>query len=425
MIPFARQDGQQASVTKAIFSLLSARGAGMLMRIMASLIAARVAGPEAVGFVAWIGIFTIYVIWFTGGVYNGAERLVPILRAEERLDAVGKIWNVTSMVAIGSASLCFALGTVAGGWAAASGTNEMAWKLWCAGILSGISLFVGYVNATFTADNRLHFLNRHFFIEGLLWWVLLPLAWLGIAGLTSRTLLVALLPAIICLISARAFYKPKWDWPTAAMLIREGVPILFSRFLLMLSFGLDRTLIAILMDDRTLGMYVMAISVIGVMRMFQYAVSRVLTPTLGGLFGRTKSKKAVARAALKVLPPLLLFILPAILVGWYLIEPFTRWFLPDYLPGVPAARIALISGGLIASLGTNIFYVTVGHQKTLILMLIIGLIVQSITSLTLFRTFGNLESIAWGYMAGSLANFFLVNAGIIIFACSSDKTNSR
>jgi len=406
-----------SALTRSLFSLMSARGAGLFLRIAASLIAARIAGPEAIGFVAWIGIFSMYALWFTGGVFNGAERLVPIRRAQDRGAEVQHVWGVASMVCLLSVATCVLLGAAA--WLLLfqdEASRVLAWKLLCAGTLSGITLFMNYASAVFTAENRLSQLNRLFFLEGVLWWVFLPLAWGGTPGLTLRTLLVALLPAVICIVRARAFYRPAWNGPTARILVRDGLPILFSRFLLLLSFGLDRTLIAFLMDDRSLGYYVLAISVIGLMRIFQYAISRVLIPALGRVYGSTRNPRKVARTTLQSLLPLLLILLPCIVIAWFLMEPVTRWLLPEYLPGVPAGRIALISGALISVLGTNIFYVTIGRQKTLSAMLIAGLLVQAAVSFFLFARYGTLESFAWGLVAGAATSTLLVNGGILYYA---------
>lgn len=404
-------DPSRRSVAQHMASLLGARSSGMGLRIVASLIVARIAGPEAVGFVAWIGIFSMYALWLTGGVVHGAERLVPIRRAQSA--TCDHLWRASAMVTLLAGAACVLLGTGAWVWALSTGSGGAAWKYLAAGLLSGISLFVNYVSSVFTAEKRFPLLNRLFFIEGVLWWVFLPLAWWGAEGLTARTLLVALLPAVVCLRQSRLFHRPAWQPAVTRELAVEGLPILFSRFLLLLAFGLDRTFIAFLMDDLALGHYVLATSVISLMRLIQYAVSRVLTPHLGEVYGRTRDVRVVARTALQCLPPLLAVLVPGVFAGWFLMEPLTRWLLPAYLPGVGAGQIALLSGALASVLGTNVFFVTIGRQKTLIAMLLTGLAIQAATTLFLFRLDGTIESVAWGFVAGALTNVVLVVGGVL------------
>ncbi len=419
--------GEEAPIrhlARSMFSLLGSRGIGLILRLGASLLAARIAGPEAVGFVAWIGIFPMYAYWLTAGVFNSAERLVPIRRAEEKHAEIERIWGITTWIGILSVGTCLLLGAAAWVFFLHGLSNpELAWKLLCAGLLAGLTLFVNYTGTVFTAEYKLRYINRIFLIEAALWWILLPLAFWHTPGLTIRTLGVTLIPSLICLVQARAYKAPVWDPGTARTLVKEGIPILFSRFLLLLSFGLDRTLIAIFMDDRDLGHYLLAITVLSIMRVFQFAVSRVLIPALGEEFGHTRDSQALARTTLKSALPVVAVLIPIGIAGWFLMEPVTVWILPDYLAGVPAARITLLSGTCIALLGTNIFYVTIGLQKTLSAMLITGLLVQSIASILLFQLHGTLESFAWGFAAGALTSVVLVHVGIAYYALRSTTSH--
>lgn len=408
--------GDEPSFTRTILGFMSAQGAALALQMSATLIAARVAGPDAVGYTAWIGIFPMYAIWLTGGVLLGADLMIPLRRGAGRGDEVVRIHRVACAVCLLAMAACTVIAVAAWGLLLVAGHAELAWKLLCAGLLSAASILNTYVSVMLVVNKCFKLVGLKFLIEGALYWVFLPMAWGGTAGLTLRLLLVSLLGPLIFLRVGRTWIAPAWDRTTAVMLMAAGIPMMAARFMLTLSYGLDRTMIAFFMTDKALGLYALAMLVMTVFKLAPYAVGRVLNPHLGELYGRTGSAYSLRDALWRNTVVLLGVMAPLMIVGWFAAEPLTRWLLPAYLPGVPAAKVVLLTGLAIAPMSGYVFYFITQKRLTLMAILGAGLAIQTGVSIGLFKLGWGLVSFAWGLLAGMTATAVLLHVGILFLA---------
>lgn len=408
--------GGTPSVTRTILGYMGAQGAGLALQMTATLIAARVAGPDAVGYTAWIGIFPMYAIWLTGGVLLGADVLIPLRRGAGRGEEVVRLHRVAMAVCLLAMAVCAGVGVLLwAGWLAA-GHADIGWKLLAAGVLSAAAILDTYVNVVLVVNKRFGRIGAKYLTDGLLYWLLLPLAWGGTAGLTLRLLLVSLVSPMIFLKAGGAWIRPAWDRATARTLAVVGLPMLAARFLLTLNYGLDRTLIALFMSDKALGLYALATLAMTVFKLAPYALGRVLNPHLGELYGRTGDARRLRDALWRNTAVLLGVMVPLSVVGWFAVEPLTRWLLPAYLPGVPAARIMLLTGIVVAPMSGYVFYFITQQRVWLMGILAGGLAVQAGVSAGLFHLGFGLVAFAWGLLAGMASAAAFLHMGIALLA---------
>ncbi len=424
--------GNPPSFTRTILGFMSAQGAALALQMTATLIAARVAGPDAVGYTAWIGIFPMYAIWLTGGVLLGADLLIPLRRGAGRGDEVERIHRVACAVCLLAMAACAGIGVAACGILLAAGWPALAWKLLSAGVLSAAAILDTYVNVVLVVNKRFKLVGAKYLTEAVLYWVFLPLAWGGTPGLTLRLLLVSLIGPLLFLRIGRTWITPAWDRATAITLALAGLPMLGARFLLTLSYGLDRTLIACFMTDQALGLYALATLAMTVFKLAPYALGRVLNPHLAELYGRTGDAHGLRHALWRHTAILLGVMAPLTVVGWFAAEPLTRWLLPAYLPGVPAAKVMLLTGIAVAPMSGYVFYFITGKRLILMAILGTGLAVQAGVSVGLFALGLGLVSFAWGLLAGMISAAMLLHAGIAVLAprihfqkppCQADEFN--
>jgi O-antigen/teichoic acid export membrane protein len=408
--------GGMPSLARTILVFMGAQGAALALQMSATLIAARVAGPDAVGYAAWIGLFPMYAIWLTGGVLMGADLMIPLRRGAGRPDEVERIHQVACAVCLLAMAVCTVIGVAAWAGLLAAGRTGLAWKLLCAGVLSAASILNTYVSVMLVVNKHLRLLGAKFLTEGLLYWLFLPMAWGGTAGLTVRLLLVSLLGPLAFLWAGRTWIRPVWNRAMAVSLALMGIPMMAARFLLTLNYGLDRTLIAFFMNDQALGLYALAMLVMTVLKLAPYAVGRVLNPHLGELYGRTGDARRLRSALWRHIAILQAVMAPLMIAGWFAVAPLTRWLLPAYLPGVPAARVMLLSGLAVAPMSGYVFYFITRQQRVLMAILGAGLAVQVGMSLLLFTLGAGLVSFAWGLVAGMGATAVLLHVGILVLA---------
>lgn len=410
-------------ILKSSAGIMATQWAGLFLRFGATLIAARLVEPEEIGYVAWLGIWPIYASWLTLGVPFGAGRLIPVRRGEGRLDETESMrqsaLGVTLLVMAG----CIVIGGMAG--LVATGFEvRLRWKLAAAGMLCASTLFNSYVSMILVADKRFKLMAFKQIVEGVLWWCLLPLALVGLPGLTMRLLIVSLLSPILFFLFGKCYVPPALNGKIVRELIRNGWIIMVVGFLVSLAFAFDRTLIAFFMNDEALGFYMIAFLVISLIQPITVSLGRVLYPNLGEHYGENRDIAALAVKALRPIPVFVGGLLPFVIAGYYLAEPMTRFLLPRYLPGVPAARIVLLAAVFAPLFGSYVFYNVVKRQKDLVVRLICGLIVQTLVSFVLYSRNPSIESFAWGMVAGFATSAVLLVSGII---CSifSQRTSSE
>jgi O-antigen/teichoic acid export membrane protein len=198
------------------------------------------------------------------------------------------------------------------------------------------------------------------------------------------------------------------------------LPILTGNFFYIQSFGLSRTLIGVFLGDIEMGYFVLAMNILAMIRLVNYSVSKVLLPTIGEQFGRHHDVQHVAMATcwplLKMLP------LAGVLTvtGWFLAEPLTRLLLPQFLPGVDAARIVLL--GMIPAVltSTHVFFIATGKQRRLIPIFCSGLLGQFLIAIPLYHRGYGLSAFAWGFTGGMAIAAVIVNAALFYYLLGSN-----
>ena len=425
----AQSDGQKQATAQAVRNMSGIMGSrlwSLALRTVASLIVARVAGPGPMGFLGWLGIFPVYATWLTFGVVSGAERRVPVLRGEERADAVWPVWAAAWGVNLLAMAVCVAAGAAA--TLCTLGAGPLASLRWlAAGALAAASLWQSFVMSLLGTEKRFGLLGRMFLVEGVCVWVLLPLAWFGVGGITLRALAIVVLPALLLWRASRLFHRPSLrDAALLRSLAVEGLPVMIANFLLIFSYGLSRTLVGVLMTDLDMGYFVLAMNIVQLVRIVQYSIGRVLLPRLGELHGSSEGRThVVARAVAGPLAAALGVCVLAAAAGWVLIGPVTAWLLPSYVPGVAAARATLPGMVLTAATGSYVFFVAIGRQRQLIWMFLAGVAVQAQASLWLFNRGLGLASFGWGFSIGMAVTAFLVNAGVLYYAVRRSPRSGR
>ena len=396
----------------SLSGLLGARAVSVLMRLAASLVAARLVLPEQLGTVAWMGIMTFYAPWLTLGVTYGAERLVPFFRGKGDLVTGGRLWSHTLKSVTISSLICILVGAlILAAWL--STDPESAWKLYWGAFLSALVLLCLLGMTYLTAEKKFRLLQRLFLIESVCWWLFLPLVLLGVAGLRARLILATVLPLMLVWRMAEQRIRTcRMNSSELLLLIRTGLPVLTANFIMASSSVVTQTLVGTMMNDLYLGYFWPGALFLSFLRLADQCTARAILPSLAELYGRTRRVSAVARFLIVPLACIVAGAGVLALAGWVVTGPAVRWLLPRYTPGIPATRILL--SGIIpwAAVIPYVFFIAIGRQHWLIPIFACGLAVQLASSLWLFRAGWGLCSFSAGYVAGLLTNAILINTGM-------------
>ena len=163
--------------------------------------------------------------------------------------------------------------------------------------------------------------------------------------------------------------KPVFNRGETVRLMRIGLPILFTGFSYILLTTADRLVIVSLLDSRQLGYYSLSIMVLGVLGLIPQVVAQQIYPRMGVTWGASGSVPEVFRWVFRQIRMAAGITLPISVVLFLLVPPLVRYFLPDFIPGIPAIRIIVIGpiflslaggfGNLLITLNRQMYYLGV------------------------------------------------------------------
>lgn len=405
--------------------LLGSRIISGLFRVSASLVVARMVAPQAMGVVAWMGIVAFYAPILTLGVTQGAERLVPFLRGKGDLDTGRRLWAAALKMVVAASLLCLVAGAafLAIRYPA---DPEAAWKIFWGAFLAALVLLALLGTTYLIAEKQFILLQKVFLTEAVLWWILVPLAALGVPGLRARLILATVLPIMIIWRAARLSIplsspRHKGDLPR---LVSTGFPILVARMLMAAAVMLAQTMVGGVMGDVYLGYFWPSVLLLSFLRLAEQVTARALLPGAAELYGKTSTARAVARF---LVGPVLCLVAGATLVAiaaWLMVGPVVRLLLPQYAPGIAATRILVL--GLIAwaAVTPYVFFIAVGKQRRLFPIFLCGVAAQLGASLWLYQRGWGLSSFSLGYVIGLVTDALLINSGIVLAVRSEDRKST-
>lgn len=248
----------------------------------------------------------------------------------------------------------------------------------------------------------------------------LAIALVVFLGLCGRMIAVLLAQAAIVLYAVRRNpWRPihKFHLSTAWSLMRIGLPILLSGFVLSLVATIDRLMIITFLGEEQLGFFGLSILLTNVVFLIPARSSQVLYPRITFQFGNSGKSVESLRSFVLTPPKILSALLPIIIGLLYLSLPLViNTFLPAYSQGLTAARIVLLGSFFFGIMGlTDYLLVTIGKLKQYVFLACIALLLTiSLDYLFLQLGFG-IEGIALG---GKLITYFLYSFIVIGYALS-------
>jgi O-antigen/teichoic acid export membrane protein len=202
--------------------------------------------------------------------------------------------------------------------------------------------------------------------------------------------------------------------------MKSGILISASGFIISLVTSVDRLMISTFLGTTNLGYFGLSLMLISVVSLIPAMASQVLYPRINFEFGQ--SHKNIAELSNYVLkPPIILSLILPFLIGpiIFILPSLINFFLPAYIPGISAAKIAVFGIYFYAVLGlTDYFLVTTGKLKIYALFGTITLLFNiSIDYLFIKMNLG-IEGIAFG---GTLLTYFFYSSIVIGYAVSFYK----
>ncbi len=389
----------------------------MALGLIAGFWVARLLGPSDFGIWNAVSLVLVYGAYLEFGVLSAMGRDLPFYLGqgdvEKAASVEGAARQVTIFGAVVAALLVFAFSLLP------SHSSMMARGLQAMAIVLILQQIYTYYRIVLRSHNYIKELSQQ--------QVLLALVSSGLAvafvvflGLTGRMIAAIMAQAVIVLYALRRnpwLPVPKFKLSTAWSLMRVGVPITITGFILSLLATVDRLMVIKFLGAKELGYFGFALLLTSVVSLIPAMATQVLYPRISNQFG-SAGKNVEALRAFVLTPPVILSALLPILIGsLYLSLPLViSVLLPAYTPGITAARIVVVGIFFFGILGlTDSFLVTIGKLKQYALFGCVALLLNIILDYTFLQLGYGIEGIALG---GTLITYFFYSCIVIGYALS-------
>lgn len=239
-------------------------------------------------------------------------------------------------------------------------------------------------------------------------------------GLNGRLIAAILAQAVIVLYAVRRNPwrpVPQFDLSTTWSLMRVGLPILISGFVVSLLATIDRLMVITFLGEKQLGYFGLALLLTSVVSLIPAMASQVLYPRITHQFGSSGKNVEALRSFVLTPPKILSALLPVLIGSLYLSLPLViSVLLPAYIPGINAARIVIVGIFFFGILGsTDNFLVATGKLKQYALFGSVALLLDIVLDYLFIQLGYGIDGIALG---GTLITYFFYSCIVIGYALS-------
>jgi O-antigen/teichoic acid export membrane protein len=383
-------------------SVLSYSSAILFCRIAAvvqGLFVIRWMEPGVLGMWLQLQLITIYGTLAHFGVLNAVNRQVPFHNGRDEPERARHVEAVARGVLLGFllvGGLALAGMYVAGITATARGRGILT-LVFAAIVTLGIDFHLGLFRARhqFGRAGLASVVNALVILFGL------PLVYYwSFDGLLWRAAAASAAGLLACLALNDWDLAVTFDRRAALGLLRIGLPIMIVGLGTVAFSSMDRTLIALLLDEDAMGQYALCFALAKVLALFPMAIGQIYYPRMTELYSASGFSAALMRRCVEA-SALSAAIVGTLAAGAFLTMPWiVHAYFPKYTTGLAALKIALLSYFLLAwAAGPTYFVISTVQKRRQLVALLLGL-VATVSCGWALRTF-ELVGIAWALVFGS------------------------
>lgn len=368
-----------------------------LVTMITNVISAAFLKPNELGTIQSVMLLVPYLAFMHLGVFNGLNRNLALYRAQKNDAKVQQIVNASFTVAIVNSIIGLIIGLV---YLINYSVFHHSKIYFFSSILLCVNLifnpFITHFETTYRSSQSFGTLGKITLVENLVYTItnLLPI-WIGYFGKLIangiRVILRFFLRFHTQPYRSNAFGKLK----DILELIRVGAPLLIGGYLFGIIQVSDQTMIAKYLGPENLGFYSLSIFLMSAVTVIPASINTLLYPKASSHYGKTKSNRALSKFFWKSLFINIGVLIPICLMLYFLIEPLTMFFLPNYIGGIGAAKINLLTCITFVSNGPSIIIGVVRRNKTLIFVYIISLLFIWLFASIIDSQSINIELFAW------------------------------
>lgn len=314
-----------------------------ILRILGGIIIVKLLMPEQLGMFNGFALILGYLPILQVGVANGLNRELPYYLGKGNKEvahnfaSVAQYWEI--LLAIISCSILFILGV---------------FYFFRQDYISGIScfaytfavghLFYGtyYLQILYRTNQDFNKLSLITLIVSVVSFLSILFVWLwGYYGLCARLTILSSVEFFLLWKWKPIQVKANFNKKIFVDIIKIGIPIYVVGIIFSLWATFQNTLVLKIGGVEQYGFFALAIMVQSSLEVLTSAVSQVLYPKMAYEYGKGKRLSEILVAARKPIIVILCFLLPSLVLVWFILPYIVNFLMPQYNPGIKAAQWTL------------------------------------------------------------------------------------
>jgi O-antigen/teichoic acid export membrane protein len=388
-LPFIKKFDKHSTSSMIIY-LGSSQMISNVVRIISGILVARFVLPQMLGTFNGMGIIIGYLPILQLGVMNGLNRELPYCFGKGEIDKAKRYASVAQFWEVALSSLAFTVLTLISFYYLFQAQYLFAAGFFAYG-LSAIYHYYGqnYLQILFRTNHDFNKLSNISLIIAFFSLITVVLVWKWqFYGLCLRSIILIAVEMYFLWKWKPLYVLPTWDFQVMKEIVIIGMPIFIVGIVFALWTTLQNTLVLKMGGAEQFGFFALAVMIENSMAIVEHSVAQVIYPKMAYEYGSGKGVNDLMKISFKPILYVFIFLIPSVLIAWYILPFAIELLLPKYMSGIEAARWTMLLL-LIAIWGVNnnIFNV-VKKQKDFLISIIAGMVVFIVALLGLYHLKG-------------------------------------
>lgn len=367
-----------------------------VVSMLSGVVAAVFIAPEDLGVIQALLLVQTYAIFLNCGVFSGLNRNLAYYKAKGDLETMQKEIDTSHTVSVVVAGIGALIGfSIIAYHIIVGSTSVYIWG----GVLLLVTLILSplttHVECTFRSGQQF---GRFGWIKNVQSAVyafvsLLPIL-LGYIGRVIANGTNQIFGFLLRLKYIPYKHKGKGDFASLKDLISAGLPIMINGYIMTVFEAADRTFIASNMSSYSMGLYTIAGYCLTMIYIIPAAVGTMLYPKATARYGETGDKRSLIPLWWKSMLLYMVILLPIMTIAFLAMPPLVKFFMPKYVDGIMAGKIAIITSITLVSNGPSVIFGTLKKNMVYIVVVTLCLGLFWLIALIWKDSFHTIESIA-------------------------------
>lgn len=333
-----------ADLSNLIFTFFSANFIGIIAQTVSGLLVARMILPEEMGLFTTASIALTFIPFVLLGTNNGLNRQLPFLIGQGKLDEVKSLRNTAFSWGICVSFLILIFISGVGFYYQMLGKKELALAFYSISISGSFYPLTTIIEVTFRTAGDFIRLSKIKLAGSLFAILTVPIVYyFGYNGLLFRSVLIALFTLSVLYIFRTNPFNFQFNKQQFIVLLKVGLPIFFWSYIYLIFVGLDKVFIASYFTEREMGLFTPAIQTTAGLSILPNSIFQVIYPRLCQRYGETGTIRSLMKLVMVPLKYLAIGLIPVFVLAIFLVGPFVKIVLPNYVDGIATAQWAIVA----------------------------------------------------------------------------------